>query len=169
MYVYIYCIIKSLCILYVFFIILTIFFKLKFIFMGQDQNVILPKNNAIVAIKVINDAHGTNDALSIEYNGVLCDTPEKKVNALRTHYKMCILRKYGITPRDNDGEVIKNLLVVNGELCRPKLPPIKVDEQSGAAIENIEQYYNRTKLQGGAAYTTIFKGLERIDYLNEVF
>lgn len=137
--------------------------------MEDIKDVIQAGDKAVAVVKVISDAHGTNEALNIEYNGVKCDTPEKKVNALRTHYKMCILRKYGITPRDNDGEVIKNVLIINGEVCRPKLPAIKVDENTGAAIENIEQYYNRTRVQGGAAYSTIFKGLERIDYLSQVF
>lgn len=124
-------------------------------------------DNKLVVLDVISSAHGDNVALEIEYNGRLCLTPKHRLEALRNHYKLSALRKYGINPRDEQGEPLKNNLIINGQIVRAKLPAITCDA-NGAATENLEQYYNRTRNKASGAYSTVIKGLERIDFVSEM-
>ena len=130
---------------------------------NQQEN--MTAENAIVKASVINNEQTIN-GLTVEYNGSPVTTQENFVKVLRTHYRLMVLRKYGIVLRDDEGNPVKNVLVINGITARPRIPAIQMDE-NGAATEDLEQYYNRTVKKAGGAYSTVLKGLERIDFVSE--
>lgn len=122
-------------------------------------------NNQLAKVVVIGNKAGDN--LTVEYNGEPCTTQEEKVKALRQHFRLCILRKFGISPRAEDGTPVKNVLLINNQIARPKLPALAMDAD-GAATENLQQYYEKNAKKCAAGYTTMFKGLERIDFVPEM-
>lgn len=128
----------------------------------------MEQNNQIQRRTVITQALGKNQNLHVVYNGEPCTTPEQKIDALRSHYRLSVLRKYGIVPRDNDGEPVKNVLVVNDTIVRVKLPALLVDDIDGGAIETLEEYYERTRLKASGVYRTFMKGLEGIDFFGNM-
>lgn len=125
----------------------------------------MEQNTQIQKRTVITQTLGKNQNLDVVYNGEPCTTPEQKIDALRSHYRLSVLRKYGVVLRDNDGEPIKNVLVVNNTIVRVKLPALLIDENDGGVIETLEEYYERTRLKASGAYRSVMKGLERIDFL----
>lgn len=116
--------------------------------------------------QVISDNLSTNAALKVVYNGNTI-SEEDKVSVIRRHYQIMALKKYGISLKDADGKALKNDLVINGLVCKPSIPALMTDD-NGVCIENIEQYYNRTKKQAATNYGKLFKGLERIDFVPEM-
>lgn len=123
------------------------------------------ENNQIVKRTVITQTLGKNENLHVEYNGEKCTTPEQKISAMRQHYRLSVLRKYGIALRDDEGTPLKNVLIVNETLVKVKLPSPLTDEVDGSVTETLEEYYERTRVKASGAYRTFMKGLERIDFL----
>lgn len=116
--------------------------------------------------QVISDSLSTNAALNVTYNGNAV-SQEDKVQVIRRHYQMLALKKYGISLKDANGKALKNELVINGLVCKPSIPALMLDD-NGVCVENIQQYYERTKKQAAQNYGKIFKGLERIDFVPEM-
>ena len=116
--------------------------------------------------QVISDSLSTNSALNVTYNGnAVAD--EDKVAVIRRHYQMMALKKYGISLKDANGKPLKNELIINGLVCKPSIPALMTDD-NGVCVENIQQYYERTKKQAATNYGKLFKGLERIDFVPEM-
>jgi len=123
------------------------------------------EQNQIVKRTVITQTLGKNENLAVNYNGVDCTTPDQRIAALRQHYRLSVLRKYGIVMRDDEGTPVKNVLIVNETLVKVKLPSALTDEVDGSITETLEEYYERTRVKASGAYRTFMKGLERIDFL----
>lgn len=121
-------------------------------------------NNEVVKYQVISDNLDTNENLVVHYNGVKV---ANKVEAIRRHYQINALKKYGISLKDKEGKAMKNELVINGTTCKPSLPALLTNDD-GMCIENIEQYYERTKKTAALSYGKMFKGLERLSFVPEM-
>lgn len=125
----------------------------------------MEQNKQVQKLTVITKVLGNNENLEVVYNGEDCTTPEQKIAALRSHYRLSVLRKYGIVLRNEEGEPVKNVLIVNDTLVRIKLPALLTDEVDGGIIETLEEYYERTRVKASGSYRSVMKGLERIDFL----
>lgn len=131
-------------------------------------------NNAqeLVRRTVITKVMANNENLAINYNGHDCVEFNERIEALRHHYRRSVLRKYGITLReeDEDGQLVpcKNNLVVNGMKVTVKIPQPLRDEEDDSITETLEEYYNRTRLKASGLYRSFMKGLEGIDFLGDM-
>lgn len=112
---------------------------------------------------VISDNSDSFKHLAVHYNGQKVSDDEK-VSVIRRHYQIMALKKYGISLKDNDGKALKNDLVINGLTCKPKIPALLFND-AGVCVENLEQYYERTKRKAAISYGNLFRGLERIDFV----
>lgn len=128
----------------------------------------MEQQNQVAKRVVITQTLATNDNLVVVYNGMPCNTKEERTEALRQHYRLKVLKMYGIATRDEDGNLLRNEMVINGQLIQPKLPKPLRDEEDGGIIENLAEYYERTRVQASGAYRSVAKGLERIDFVTEM-
>lgn len=124
------------------------------------------KKNELVKHVVITDKL-VGEIAEFNYNGVECKSDEEKKLALKRHYQIAVAKKYGITVSDENNQPVKSVLIIGGHIVRVKIPAFLADED-GAATENLEEYYERTKKLAAANYRTIFKGLQKIQFLPEM-
>lgn len=120
------------------------------------------QNNGLIKYQAISEDMANNDMKFVE-NEVVLETQEQKIEAMRMAYRLAVLRKFGIRPRNKENEPIRQHLTINGVDFRVKLPAIKADD-AGMPVENIETYHNRVWSNAKIAFALVLKGAERIDF-----